>query len=118
MIKKRAIVSYEKLSLDQKKQLLLTFPDGFNSGMTQIKTPNGDTLDALLWETEEVIYLIKIPKPTLKNKSVEDEDDDFYDELPKIEVVKVDQEHDFIDDEVDDDFDVADDDDDAEEEKD
>jgi hypothetical protein len=109
MIKKRAIVSYEKLSIDQKKQLLLAFPDGFSSGMTQIKTPTGETLDALLWETEEIIYLVKIPKPTLKTKSVDDdEEDDFDEEIPKIDVVKGVEEDDFPDDEEDDDYDVAD----------
>jgi hypothetical protein len=110
MTKKRAIVSYEKLNIDQKKQLLLAFPDGFSSGMTQIKTPTGETLDALLWETEEIIYLVKIPKPTMKAKSVDDEDDDFEDDLPKVADVKGEEEDEFADDE-DDDYDVADDDD-------
>jgi hypothetical protein len=110
MTKKRAIVSYEKLNIDQKKQLLLAFPDGFSSGMTQIKTPTGETLDALLWETEEIIYLVKIPKPTMKAKSVDDDDDDFEDDLPKVADVKGEEEDEFADDE-DDDYDVADDDD-------
>jgi hypothetical protein len=110
MTKKRAIVSYEKLNIDQKKQLLLAFPDGFSSGMTQIKTPTGETLDALLWETEEIIYLVKIPKPTMKAKSVDDDDDDFEDDLPKVADVKGEEEDEFADDEEDD-YDVADDDD-------
>lgn len=108
MTKKRAIVSYEKLDIEQKKQLLLAFPDGFSSGMTQIKTPTGETLDALLWETEEIIYLVKIPKPTYKAKSVDDDDEDFDDDLPKLDDVKGDEDE-FADDDVDDDYDVADD---------
>ncbi len=115
MTKKRAIVSYEKLNIDQKKQLLIAFPDGFSSGMTQIKTPTGETLDALLWETEEIIYLVKIPKPTMKAKSVDDEDDDFEEDLPKIDDVKGDDEEDF-DDEEEDDYDKADTDSEEEEE--
>lgn len=119
MTKKRAIVSYEKLNIDQKKQLLIAFPDGFSSGMTQIKTPTGETLDALLWETEEIIYLVKIPKPTMKAKSVDDEDEDFEEDLPKIDDVKGDEEDDFDDEEEDDydkaDVDADDDEDDAEE---
>ncbi|MES2587881.1 MAG: hypothetical protein V4622_02805 [Bacteroidota bacterium] len=110
MSKKRAIVSYDKLSIDQKKLLLLAFPDGFSEGMTQIKTPTGETLDALLWETEEIIYLVKINKPTLKAKSVDDEDDDFDedDDLVKADEVKVDDEDEFADDDVEDEYDVAD----------
>lgn len=107
MTKKRAIVSYEKLNIDQKKQLLIAFPDGFSEGMTQIKTPTGETLDALLWETEEIIYLVKIPKPTMKAKSVDDEDEDFEEDLPKIDDVKGEDDEDF-DDEEEDDYDKAD----------
>jgi hypothetical protein len=116
MTKKRAIISYEKLSIDQKKQLLIAFPDGFSSGMTQIKTPTGETLDALLWETEEIIYLVKIPKPSVKAKSVDDDEDDFDEELPKYDDVKG-EEEDSFEEEEDDDYDVADEDDGEEEDE-
>ena len=109
MTKKRAIISYDKLSIDQKKQLLVAFPDGFSSGMTQIKTPTGETLDALLWETEEIIYLVKIPKPAVKAKSVDDDEDDFDEDLPKYDDVKGDEDE--FDEEEEDDYDVADEDD-------
>ena len=107
MTKKRLIVSYDKLSIEQKKQLLTDFPDGFSSGMTQIKTPTGDTLDALFWETEEFIYLIKLNKPQMKTKSVDDEEDDGEEDLPNIEDIKG-EEEDIIDDEEEDEYDVAD----------
>lgn len=115
MTKKRAIVSYEKLSIEQRKQLLLDFPDGFTSGMTQIKTPTGETLDALLWDTEEITYLVKIPKSNMKTKSLDDDDDedddDDVEDLPK-NVVKDDVD-DFDDSEDDDSYDDDDDDDDS-----
>jgi hypothetical protein len=109
MTKKRAIVSYDKLTIDQKKQLLVAFPDGFSEGMTQIKTPTGETLDALLWETEEIIYLVKLNKPVGKPVKApidddDDDDDDFEDDIP--DDVK---EEETEDDDVDDDYDVADD---------
>lgn len=110
MTKKRAIISYDKLPIDQKKQLLLAFPDGFSSGMTQIKTPTGETLDALLWETDEIIYLVKIPKPSVKTKSVDDDEDDFDEELPKFDDVKG-EEDDSFEEEEEDDYDVAEEDD-------
>ena len=105
MTKKRAIVSYEKLTIDQKKQLLVAFPDGFAEGMTQIKTPTGETLDALLWETEEIIYLVKLKKQLGKpvkapiDDDEEVEDEDFEDDIP--DDVKEDETED-------DDYDVAD----------
>lgn len=109
MTKKRAIVSYDKLTIDQKKQLLVAFPDGFAEGMTQIKTPTGETLDALLWETEEIIYLVKLKK--LVGKPVkapidededEEDDEDFEDDIP--DDVK---EEETEEEDADDDYDVA-----------
>jgi hypothetical protein len=117
MTKKRAIVSYDKLSIDQKKQILIDFPDGYVSHMTTIKTPTGETLDALYWETDEIIYLVKMNKPPIKAKSVDDEDDDVDDDLPKFEDIKGDED-DIVDDEEEDEYDVADSDADEEEEED
>lgn len=108
MTKKRSIVSYDKLTIDQKKQLLLAFPDGFSEGMTQIKTPTGEMLDALLWETEEIIYLVKLNKPVgkpVKNVEDDDEEEDDFEDIPD----DAKEEEDIDDDDDDDDYDVADD---------
>jgi len=110
MSKKRAIVSYEKLSIDQKKELLVAFPDGFSEGMTKITTPTGEVLDALLWETEEVIYLVKLNRTFTKPVVTDDDEDDFEeDDLVKIDP-SIAEEGD-TDDDVEDDYDVADEDD-------
>jgi hypothetical protein len=107
MTKKRAIISYDKLTIEQKKQLLVSYPNGFSSGMQQIKTPTGETLDALFWETDEIIYLVKINKPAFKTKSLDDDEDDEDDEdldddkIPKINPSKEDD----FDDEEEDDYD-------------
>jgi hypothetical protein len=115
MSKKRAIVSYEKLTIEQKKELLIAFPDGFSSGMTQIKTPTGEILDALLWETEEVIYLVKLNRIPTKPVVSDDDDDDFDDDdIAKIDAVKGEEDDDIADDDDDEDYDVADDDNDEE----
>lgn len=100
MTKKRAIVSYEKLTIDQKKKLELAFPDGFGGAMTQIKTPTGETLDAVMWETEEIIYLVKIVKPQSKSVSLDDDEDDILDDLD----VKIEDEDEDDEDEDDDDL--------------
>ena len=55
MSKKKSIISYEKLTIDQKKQLLMAFPDGFAGNTTKMTNPiTGEVFDSLLWETEEV----------------------------------------------------------------
>lgn len=110
MSKKRAIVTYEKLSEDMKDRLEEAFPEGFGGSMTQIKTPTGETLDALLWETEEIIYLVKLNKITKKPVVIPDEEE--FDDLPE-EDVKSD-EMDDLEDDADDD---ADDDDEEEDEE-
>jgi DNA-directed RNA polymerase subunit delta len=87
MSKRRAIISYDKLTIDQKKQILKDFPDGYINHLTTIKTPTGEMLDALMWETDEVIYLVKINKIVPKAAVVDDEDDDFEeDEFEKVDV--------------------------------
>jgi DNA-directed RNA polymerase subunit delta len=85
MSKRRSIISYDKLSLEQKKQILKDFPDGYINHLSTIKTPNGEVLDALIWETEEIIYLVKINKITPKAAVVEDEEDDFEEDFDKVD---------------------------------
>jgi len=77
MSKKKSIISYEKLTIDQKKALLLAFPEGFAGETTKMTNPiTGEIFDSLLWETEEIVYLVKLPKLKLKSPSVDDDDDD------------------------------------------
>jgi hypothetical protein len=89
MSKRRSIISYDKLSLEQKKQILRDFPDGYINHLTTIKTPTGEVLDALIWETEEIIYLVKINK--VVPKAAVEEDDDFNDDFDKVEGLKDDE---------------------------
>jgi len=101
MSKKRAIISYDKLTIDQKKQILKDFPDGYVNHLTTIKTPTGEVLDALIWETDEVIYLVKINKVTPKAPAVDDEEDDFEDDFDKVDVKDEDEDSDSDDDDDD-----------------
>jgi hypothetical protein len=118
MSKRRAIISYDKLSIDQKKQILKDYPDGYINHLTTIKTPTGETLDALIWETDEVIYLVKVNKVMPKAKPVsEDEEEDFEDDFDKDDDIKDDESEEEEDDDFDDSFDDAEsDDDDSDEE--
>lgn len=105
MAKKRAIISYDKLTLEQKKKLENSFPDGFSSAITEVKTPAGDIVDAIIWETEEIIYLVKLLKPQLRSLLL-DEDEDDEDDSDIIEDIDV-----KVDDEDDEDVEDEDDDD-------
>ena len=117
MSKRRAIISYDKLSIDQKKQILKDYPDGYINHLTTIKTPTGETLDALIWETDEVIYLVKVNKVMPKAKPVAEEEDDFQDDFDKVDDIKDDESEEEEDDDFDDSFDDAEsDDDDSDEE--
>lgn len=88
--KRRAIISYSKLTIEQKKQILRDFPDGYINHLTTIKIPTGEVLDALIWETDEVIYLVKINKisPKVVAASDDEEEDDFEDDLDKVDDIK------------------------------
>ena len=93
--KRRAIISYSKLTIEQKKQILRDFPDGYINHLTTIKIPTGEVLDALIWETDEVIYLVKINKISPKVVAAsddDDEEDDFEDDLDKVDDIKDDDE--------------------------
>lgn len=107
MSKRRAIISYDKLTIEQKKQILRDFPDGYINHLTTIKTPTGEMLDALMWETDEVIYLVKINKVATKPAVVDDEEEEFEDDFDKVDGVKDDM--DDADDDEDDSYDTADD---------
>lgn len=114
MSKRRAIISYDKLSIEQKKQILRDFPDGYINHLTTIKTPTGEVLDALVWETDEVIYLVKINKIQPKVRPVDDDDDDDFDDYDKPDDLDEDSE-DNEDDHTDDFDDNNDEDDDSDE---
>lgn len=116
MTKRRAIISFEKLTSEQKKKLEHDFPDGYLGSLTTIKTPTGEMLDALIWETEEIIYLVKINKAAFKSSLDDDDDDDDFDDdddipgLDKSDVETDDDDDDDIEDKVSDDDEDDDDD--------
>lgn len=102
MSKKKSIISYDKLNIDQKKQLLLAFPEGFSGSTTKMTNPiTGEIFDSLLWETEEIIYLVKLPKMTVKSPSVDDDDEEFEDDFDSVDAKG--EEEDVSDDDDDDD---------------
>ncbi len=72
--KKRTLISYEKLTPEQRKELNRSFPDGYTSKMTELKMPSGEEFRTLVWETDEMVYLVKFHKT--KALTIDDDDDD------------------------------------------
>ncbi|MGJ8661368.1 MAG: hypothetical protein ACSHXL_04975 [Bacteroidota bacterium] len=105
MTKKRAIISYDKLEIEQKKGILKEYPDGYMNHLTQIKTPTGEVLDALIWETEETIYLVKFPKVSRTVIADDDDDDDDDDDMDEIDDKDIKDDDDSTDDDEEDSYD-------------
>ncbi len=86
MSKKKSIISYEKMSIEQKKALLVAYPDGFAGNTSKMVNPiSGEEFDSLLWETEEIIYLVKLPKISFKTPSVEEDEEEFEEDFDKFD---------------------------------
>ena len=107
MSKKRAIVTYEKLSEEMRDRLEEAFPEGFGGAMTQITTPTGELMDAVIWETDEMIYLVKLNKVKQKNVAIpeDDEEEEDFDDIPEDDVKG--EEEDVADDDEEDEYDTA-----------
>lgn len=85
----------------------MAFPEGFSGNTTKMTNPiTGEIFDSLLWETEEIIYLVKLPKITVKSPSVDDDEDDFEDDFDSVDA-KGEEEDDVSDDDEDDSYDDA-----------
>ena len=111
MSKKRAIVTYEKLSEEMRDRLEEAFPEGFGGAMTQVSTPTGELMDAVLWETDEMIYLVKLNKVKQKNVVLpvdEEEEEEDFDDIPEDDVKGEDDTADDEENDDDDEYDVAD----------
>lgn len=81
----------------------MVYPDGFSGNTSKMTNPiTGEVFDSLLWETDEMIYLVKLPKLTLKSPSVDDDEDDedFEDDFDAVDAKDDD---DSVDDDDDDD---------------
>ena len=69
--KKRIIKRYEQLSEDILESLKEQYPDGFEDYLISFTNPKGEIEFGLPFETEDTIYLVKMPK----NQAPEEEED-------------------------------------------
>ena len=77
--KKRVIISYKHLPEELQEQLTLQHPTGFTDSMIRIDKGPGDFFYAVILETDEINYLVKIDVKI--DSEIEEEDEkDYYDE--------------------------------------
>ena len=77
--KKRLVVSYHNLPLELQEELKKKYPTGYTEAMIRIDKPSGDFFYAVVLETEEISYLVKIDVKVDGNIE-EEEDKDYYDD--------------------------------------
>jgi len=71
VVKQRIIKAYEQLSETLVEKLKEKYPDGFEDHIITFTNPRGEIEVAIPFETEEIYYLIKLPRT---NSSDEEED--------------------------------------------
>ncbi|MBQ8863861.1 MAG: hypothetical protein IJ014_03925 [Rikenellaceae bacterium] len=77
--KKRVVTSYKNLSEDLQELLKTQYPNGYTDSMMRIDKPNGDFFYAVILETEEINYLVKIDVK-IDDGNMDDDDKEYYDE--------------------------------------
>ena len=75
--KKRSVVSFANLSPELQEEVKKLYPYGFTEAMMRIDTPNGDFFYAVPFETDEVMYLVKI-NVKIDDHIEEEDDKDYY----------------------------------------
>lgn len=80
--KKRVIVSYKNLTPELKVLLKTKYPFGFSDFMMRIEKGPGDFFYAVMLETDEVNYLVKIDVKVdeLIDDDGNDDDEGYYDD--------------------------------------
>ncbi|HBH49481.1 MAG TPA: hypothetical protein DDX98_12615 [Bacteroidales bacterium] len=73
MGKKRIIKKYEQLAQEVLNLIQERYPDGYEDKLISFQSPSGELELALPLETDEVSYLIKMPKNNLPAQEEEDD---------------------------------------------
>jgi hypothetical protein len=90
-LKKKLIISFEKLSPELLKLFHDTFPTGCEESLKRIPKPNGEYFYAVQLESEDTSYLVKMPVKIDDGFSEEEEKDIFGgEELPGADDISAD----------------------------
>ncbi len=88
MGKKRIIKSYEQLSEDMIEKLKTKYPDGYDDHIITFTNPRGEIKVAIPFETEDIYYLIKLPRTSAAEEE-EDVESPTYDEFDNFESLDI-----------------------------
>lgn len=73
--KPRVVKSYENLSEELQEQIKLAYPKGFAQNLIKYKNAAGEPVSALIFETDERVYLVKMT--TSQAHAIIEDDDDY-----------------------------------------
>ena len=73
--KKKIIKHFDQLPEEIIKQVREMYPDGFEDNLITFENLRGEIELALPFETEEIYYLIKMPKRNSREKEEEEEEE-------------------------------------------
>ena len=88
MGKKRIIKSYEQLSEDMVEKLKEKYPDGYEDRTITFTNPRGEIEVAIPFETDDIYYLIKLPRTNAAEEDEEPESNNF-DEFDNFESLEI-----------------------------
>jgi hypothetical protein len=86
--KKRIIKSYEQLSEELVERLKEKYPDGYEDRTITFTNPRGEIEVAIPFETEDIYYLIKLPRINPAEEEEESESSTF-DEFDNFESLEI-----------------------------
>ena len=77
--KKRVVISYHNLPVELQEELKKRYPQGYTEAMMRIERGPGDFFYAVVLETDQISYLVKVDVKIDGNLDEED-DKDYYDD--------------------------------------
>ena len=77
--KKRVVTSYHNLPVELQEELKKKYPHGFTESMLRVDKGPGDFFYAVVLETEDISYLVKIDVK-VDGSLDEEEDKEYYDD--------------------------------------
>lgn len=78
-IKKRVAISYKNLTPELQDEVKKKYPHGYTDQMIRVDKGNGDFFYAIVLETEDTSYLIKVDVK-IDDQIEEEEDKEYYDD--------------------------------------
>jgi hypothetical protein len=86
--KQRIIKAYEQLSENLVEKLREKYPDGFEDNVITFTNSKGEIEVAIPFDTEEIYYLIKLPR-TSTTEEEEDSESSSYEEFDNFESLDI-----------------------------